>query len=328
MRNLAIPAQSRKRVMAKLEKRTVRAFSGFVKAVFLIGFCFAVVYPLMTILSKSVMGRMDLFDNTVILIPKTFTLQNYQIAAMLMNYGEALKNSALLSAMVMLLETASCLLVAYGMARFQFKLRGLFLALVVFTLIVPPQLIMVPMYVQFSGYDPLGLCTLLFGGSLNLIDSFLPFGLLAATAVGVKNGLFILIFFQFFRNMPRELEEAALIDGAGAFGTFTRVMLPNARTSMVTVMLFGFLWQYNDMNYTTAFLKSTPVFSNVYMNLDRFTLEVYDILGTTQYDMTVTLYAPLVKSAGILMIMGPLLLVFLFCQRFFVESIERVGIVG
>lgn len=328
MRDCSMTAQSRARKIAKLEKHTGRAVSGFIKAVFLIGFCFAVLYPLVTILSKSVMGRMDLFDNTVILIPKTFTLQNYQIAGMLMNYWQALANTTWLSAMVMVLETISCLLVAYGLARFQFKLRGLFLALVVFTLIVPPQLIMVPMYVQFSGYDPLGLCTLIFGGSLNLIDSYLPFGLLAATAVGIKNGLFVLIFFQFFRNMPRELEEAALIDGAGAFRTFTQVMLPNARTSIVTVMLFGFLWQYNDMNYTTAFLKSTPVFSNVYMNLDRFTMEVYEILGTSQYDMTVTLYAPLVKSAGILMIMGPLLIVFLFCQRFFVESIERVGIVG
>ena len=321
-------AQNRARRAAKAEKIAVRTVSGFVKAVFLIGFCFAVLYPLMTILSKSFMGRMDLFDNTVILVPKTFTLQNYQIAAMLMGYGEALVNTVTLSTIVMLLETASCLLVAYGLARFRFRLRGLFLVLVVFTLIVPPQLILVPMVVQFSRYDPLGICTLLFGGSLNLIDSFLPFGLLAATAVGVKNGLFILIFFQFFRNMPRELEEAALIDGAGAYRTFARVMLPNARTSIVTVMLFGFLWQYNDMNYTAAFLKSTPVFSNVFMNLDRFTHEVYELLGTTQYDMTVTMYTPLVKSAGILMIMGPLLLVFLFCQRFFVESIERVGIVG
>ena len=177
-------AQNRARRVAKAEKIAVRTVSGFVKAVFLIGFCFAVLYPLMTILSKSFMGRMDLFDNTVILVPKTFTLQNYQIAAMLMGYGEALVNTVTLSTIVMLLETASCLLVAYGLARFRFRLRGLFLVLVVFTLIVPPQLILVPMVVQFSRYDPLGICTLLFGGSLNLIDSFLPFGLLAATAVG------------------------------------------------------------------------------------------------------------------------------------------------
>ena len=118
------------------------------------------------------------------------------------------------------------------------------------------------------------------------------------------------------------------MDGAGSVRTFLMIMLPNARTAIVTVMLFAFLWQYNDMNYTTAFLQNIPVFSNVYYNLERFTLAVYDMLGTSQYDITMTMYVPLVKSAGVLMMLAPLIIMFLFCQKFFVESIERVGIVG
>ena len=316
------------RAAARTRKLAGKGIEGIVKAVFLLGFCFVILYPILMMVSKAFMERGDIFDNTVILIPRNFTLQNFDIAMRLTNYWETLGNTLLLAVLVTVLETVSCLIVAYGLARFEFKLRGLFMALVVFTIVVPPQLILTPMYVQFRQFDPFGLVSAVCGGSMNLIDTYWPFGLLAATAVGAKNGLFILIFFQFFKNMPKEFEEAAYIDGANSFGTFTRVMLPNATTAITTVSLFGFLWQYNDMNYTTSFLQNRPVFSGVYNNLDRFTNEVYDLLGVSQYDMTVTMYVPLVKSAGVLLILLPLLILFAFCQRFFVESIERVGIVG
>lgn len=316
------------RKMIRARKLTGKGIRGIIKAIFLIGFCFVILYPVLMMISKAFMERGDIFDNTVILVPRNFTLQNFDIAMRLLDYWPALGNTLLLSVLVTVLETVSCLVVAYGLARFQFKLKSLFMALVVFTIIVPPQLILTPMYVQFRQFDPFGIISAIFGGSMNLIDTYWPFGLMAATAVNARNGLFILIFFQFFKNMPKELEEAAYIDGANSFSTFYRVMLPNATTSITTVALFGFLWQYNDMNYTTSFLQNKPVFSGVFNNLSRLTTEIYDLLGVSQYDMTTTMYMPLFKSAGVLLILLPLLIVFAFCQRFFVESIERVGIVG
>lgn len=312
----------------KYKKKSLQIINGLMRAFFLFGFCFVILYPLVTMLSKSFMGRMDIFDNTIILVPKNFTLQNYKVAMMLMDFWKPLANTLVLSTMMMLLETASCLLVAYGIARFKFKLRPLLMALVVFTIIVPPQLILTPMYVQFRHFDVLGIMKAIFGGSLNLIDTYTPFAFLASTAMGAKNGLFILIFFQFFKNMPNEFEEAAFIDGAGSFRTFFHVMLPNAKTAIATVMLFAFMWQYNDMNYTTAFLQNVPVFSNVYSSLESFTHEVYQYLGVSQYDMSLVMYTPLVKSAGVILMLLPLLVVFMIGQRYFVESIERVGIVG
>ena len=184
------------------------------------------------------------------------------------------------------------------------------------------------MYVQFKLFDPLGIVSLLGGEPISLIGTYWPFSLLAATAMGTKNGLFILIFTQFFRNMPKEFEEAAFIDGANSFQTFSKIMLPNAQTAIVTVALFGFLWQYNDLSYTNVFLQGQAVFSNTFHNLTRFTSEIYEMLGTNQYDMTLSMYYPLVSSTGVLLILLPLILMFLFAQRFFVESIERVGIVG
>ena len=251
------------RAAARTRKLAGKGIQGIVKAVFLLGFCFVILYPILMMVSKAFMERGDIFDNTVILIPRNFTLQNFDIAMRLTNYWETLGNTLLLAVLVTVLETVSCLIVAYGLARFEFKLRGLFMALVVFTIVVPPQLILTPMYVQFRQFDPFGLVSAVCGGSMNLIDTYWPFGLLAATAVGAKNGLFILIFFQFFKNMPKEFEEAAYIDGANSFGTFTRVMLPNATTAITTVSLFGFLWQYNDMNYTTVPAEPAGVFRRV-----------------------------------------------------------------
>ena len=312
----------------RTKKTTRKIVTGVLKAIFLIGFCFVILYPILTMISKAFMERNDIFDNTVILIPKHFTMQNFQIAVILLDYWKSLGNTLTLSLLVTVLETASCLLVGYGFARYRFKLKGLFMALVIFTIIVPPSLILYPMYVQFKLFDPLGIVSLLHGEEISLIGTYWPFSLLAVTAMGTKNGLFILIFTQFFRNMPKEFEEAAFIDGAGSFKTFLKIMLPNAQTAIVTVALFGFLWQYNDLSYTTVFLQGKSVFSNTFYNLSRFTGQIYEILGTNQYDMTLSMYYPLVMSTGVLLILLPLILMFLVAQKFFVESIERVGIVG
>ena len=312
----------------RTKKTTRKIVTGVLKAIFLIGFCFVILYPILTMISKAFMERNDIFDNTVILIPKHFTMQNFQIAVILLDYWKSLGNTLTLSLLVTVLETASCLLVGYGFARYRFKLKGLFMALVIFTIIVPPSLILYPMYVQFKLFDPLGIVSLLHGEEISLIGTYWPFSLLAVTAMGTKNGLFILIFTQFFRNMPKEFEEAAFIDGAGSFKTFLKIMLPNAQTAIVTVALFGFLWQYNDLSYTTVFFQGKSVFSNTFYNLTRFTGQIYEILGTNQYDMTLSMYYPLVMSTGVLLILLPLILMFLVAQKFFVESIERVGIVG
>lgn len=312
----------------RTKKTTRKIVTGVLKAIFLIGFCFVILYPILTMISKAFMERNDIFDNTVILIPKHFTMQNFQIAVILLDYWKSLGNTLTLSLLVTVLETASCLLVGYGFARYRFKLKGLFMALVIFTIIVPPSLILYPMYVQFKLFDPLGIVSLLHGEEISLIGTYWPFSLLAVTAMGTKNGLFILIFTQFFRNMPKEFEEAAFIDGAGSFKTFLKIMLPNSQTAIVTVALFGFLWQYNDLSYTTVFLQGKSVFSNTFYNLTRFTGQIYEILGTNQYDMTLSMYYPLVMSTGVLLILLPLILMFLVAQKFFVESIERVGIVG
>lgn len=305
-----------------------RVVSVAFRAFFLLGFCFVILYPVFMMIMKAFMNRMDLFDNSVVLVPRHFTLQNFQIAGILLNYWSTLGNTLLYAFVITALETASCLLVGYGFGRFRFRGRNLMFALVIFTIVVPPELIMIPMYMQFRQFNPFNLVMLFGGKPFSMLDTLWPFSLLAATSMYTKNGLFVFMFRQFFRGMPKELEEAAYIDGAGSFRTFTTVMLPNAVTVLSTVTLFAFVWQYNDVIYSRMFLTQSTLFANAFSNLTQFTNQVYNLLQTDKFDLTMVMYQPLVQNTGMLMIMAPLFIVFAVSQRFFVDSIERSGIVG
>ena len=124
---------------------------------------------------------------------------------------------------------------------------------------------------------------------------------------------------QFFRGMPKELEEAAYVDGAGAFKTFVIIMLPSAVAMMVTCFLFSFVWQWLDMSYTTIFMRDIPLISTRAGGLSA---------GADYNAQSYSIDASLVKNAGMVIIILPLLALYLFTQKFFVESISRSGLVG
>lgn len=215
-----------KKNLVKAKRKSLRIVSGIAKFIFLFGFCFVILYPVITMLLKTFMDKQDLIDNSVIYIPRHFTLDNIQTAAMTLNYGKALLNTAVITISTTLLQVLSCLMVGYGFARHEFKGRNLLFGLVIFTVIVPPQLFTIPYFKAFRQFDFFGIIAAATGEPLNLLNSYLPFWLLAITCMGIKNGIFIYLFRQCFKNMPLELEEAGTIDGANSFGIFTRIMLP------------------------------------------------------------------------------------------------------
>lgn len=309
----------------RLHNRSKRLLLDLVRWIFILGFCFTILYPLIVMVSRSFMGVNDLFDNSVILIPREPTLDTFNRAISLMDYWKALGLTVFLSVGTAVIQTAVCMMVGYGFARFQFRGQKLLFALVVFTIVIPPQLIMVPLYMHFRFFDVAGIVELMTGAPANLLDTFTPFYLLSLGGMGIKNGIFIYMFRQFFKGVPRETEEAALVDGSGAFGIFFRIMIPSAITMIVTVALFSFVWQYNDTTYTDLFLKNNRVLSMT-----------YDALGNSIWDNTSGIasylktdeYVAALKSTGVLLMLTPLLLIYTVAQRFFVEGIERSGIVG
>ena len=217
------------------------------------------------------------------------------------------------------MQVFSCALTGYGFARFRFKGSRLLFGIVIMMILVPPQVISLPLYTQFRYFGIKGLF------SLNLIDSRLTMYLPALTANGIRAGLMIYIFRQFFRGMPRELEDAAYIDGCGPFRTFLSVMLPNASAALLTVFLFSVVWYWNDYYVSSTFFTDTKTIALMLTNLDnelKMNLFNDPTVQISPRDQIVW------KEAGCLLSIAPVLIMYVFLQKHFTEGIERSGIVG
>ncbi|MFD0960551.1 carbohydrate ABC transporter permease [Paenibacillus chungangensis] len=287
------------------------------RTILIVGFCFVILYPLFFKFSVSFKDRMDVYDTSVLWIPKHFTLETLRIAYQALDYPKTALHSITIAGMTTLLQVFSCALAAFAFARLKFKGSSFLFGCVVFTIIVPVQTIMITTYLNYRYFDIFGLISLFTGEKgVNLLDSYWPFILQSITGMGIKSGLFIFIFRQFFRGIPTELEEASYIDGCSVFRSFYRIMLPNAVPAIVTVILFSFVWQWNDSYFVSLFLTSTDVLSTK--------LPVM----WASFSLNDPLYAYLVKNAGELLFIVPIILLYMFAQRYFVESVERSGLIG
>ncbi len=311
-----------------------RFVGGLIRFVFLTGFAFVILYPVVTLVSKAFMHQQDLYDNTVLWIPKHLTWENVEFAWKSMDFPVAFKNSMLVVVATALLQTASTMMAGYAFARFDFPLKKVLFALVLLSIVLPPQIMMVPQYMHFKNFDFLGIIQATTGKSANLLGSPWPFFILSATGFGIRNGLFIYLFRQAFRAMPRETEEAALVDGANHFRVFTQIMVPNAMGIIATVLLFSVVWQWNDTFYSGLFTGNTKMLPQAF---DLFNSYLRDFTGgraesvlenISRYDLTDPNVLKLLRNAAVFLIMAPLLAFYAVLQRFFVEGIERSGLVG
>ncbi len=295
----------------------------------LLGVSFILLYPLLYMMSNAFKPMEQAYDASVIWLPKSLTLQNFADAIKALNYWQSLKTTVSVSLVSALLQILSCMLAGYGFARFQFRGKGLLFALVILTIIVPQQLVAVPTYMQYRRFTFMGLMRLFPGltggkGYVNLIDTPFVFYLPALFGAGFKSGLFIFIYRQFFRGLPRELEDSAALDGCGFLKTFFKIMLPNAQPAMVTVFLFSVVWYWNEY-YAPAMYMSNQWTLSTALAVIKYNLAHASAEGANYLDAF--LYITRVQAATLLLI-APLLIVYLFAQRFFTESIERTGIVG
>jgi len=298
------------------------------RGVIVAGISFLIIYPTILKICVSIMSEQDLYDMTVTYIAKNPTLENFKTVWGTLKYPGTLFNTLMLSLLTSVLQVASCLFIGYGFARYKFRGRGLLFGMVIITMVVPPQTLMIPLFLHFRFFDIFGIVNLFTGlKGVNLLDSFWPFILMSSTGMGLKNGLYIYIIRQFYRGVPKELEEAAYVDGAGALKTFFSIMLPCGVPVMITTFLFSFVWQWTDSFYSSLFLQNMKVLAN---SLGSLTFDVgkYTVWKTG----TEVIFSPAMKSlfinTGSLLVIAPLVILYLFAQKYFVESIERSGIVG
>ncbi len=301
--------------MAK-KKAGERTWS-FFRFMILLGIGFIVLYPLIYMVSCAFRERSDMNDLTVMWLPRHYTLDVIKDTWRIMDFGSMLKNTIFLNIGCSLVQVMSCAVTGYGFARFSFKGKKLLFGIVIMMILVPPQVISLPLYTQFRFFGIKGLF------SVNLIDSMLTMYLPAMTANGIRSGLMILIFRQFFRGLPRELEDAACIDGCGPFMTFVRVMIPNAASAFLTVFLFSVVWYWNDYYVSTAFFTDTRTVATVLYDLDsRLSRAIYGDSRIKPSARELIVW----KEAGCLMSVLPILIMYVFLQKHFTEGIERSGL--
>lgn len=293
--------------------------------ILLFGMCFLILQPILNKISVSFMTQPDLYNPIVVSIPLHFTTENYLLAAQLMSYQTSVVNSLLVSFTIAVLQIGVCTLVGYGFARFEFPFKKFWFACVFLIILVPPQTISTSLYLHFRFFDVLGIFKLLTGNTINLRGSAIPYYLMSACCMGLKNGLYIFMIRQFFRTIPKDLEEAAYVDGCGTLKTFFRIMLPEAKPILTSCFLFAFVWQWTDGFYSKLFMGSTKLISTELARLvDSLGAYIMRITGV-KTSISVA-YGNCILSTGVLMIILPLIIIYLFAQKAFVESISSTGI--
>jgi len=319
----------RNRSLYQLKKNTGDVVFKLCRAVLLFGLCFLIIQPLLDKLSVSFMEQQDLYDSTVVSIPRHFTLWNYKLAGQLLTFWPSLFQTLIIILVSSVLQVSACTLAGYGFARYKFPLKNFWFMCVMLIIVVPPQTIMASLYLNFRFFDIFGLARLISGSPLNLLDSTASFWLLSATGMGLKSGLYIFMLRQYFRGMPKELEEAAYVDGCGRLMTFIRIMLPDAMPMLTSCFLFSFVWQWTDSFYSSLFLSNYKMLSvglsGLGDRLGAWWTSMNSSAGAV-YSAAPVGYTQAMIATGMLICLAPLILLYLAAQKAFVESLSQTGI--
>ena len=293
--------------------------------VLLAGLAFILLYPILYMLTMSFRPYNEVKDPLIVWIPKTLTFQTIIDVSAQMKFGNALKNTSLVFVVSALIEVLSCSLAGYGFARFKFPLKNVWFIGVLLSILVPPQSIIIPQVVGMRYFDFafIGKIPELFGGTAittNFLDTPWAMYIPALFAAGIRSGLFVFIYRQFFLGLPAELEDAAYIDGCGPLRTFLTVMLPVSGGAIIIVLLLSFVAYWNDSIFTTFFYDKMDTLNSQLAQLQTF----MGYSSTELPDGADLAY----KQCGAMLVIFIPLIVFVIFQRFFTESIERTGIVG
>ncbi len=275
---------------------------------------FVYLYPMLYMISTSFMNQEDLLDSSVKWLPSSLYFQNYLDAGRSMNFWSSFGKGILIAGLPTLCNVFICMVIGYGFARYNFRGKKIMMAVLIFSYILPNQVTMIPTYVLYN--------------DMGILGTLWTFIMPAVFGNGLNAPIFILIFYQFFKQIPKVLMEAAAIDGAGHFKAFFRIAIPSAIPAIITVVLFSFVWYWNESYLTEMYvqgLASKSIWTNLVVQLKNFDTAFQSKAATG--DMATNLNESVRMAATALSIL-PLLVMYLILQKQFVESIDRAGITG
>lgn len=256
-----------------------------------------------------------MLDSSINWIPSSLEFSNYVQAAKSMDFWASLGKSIIIAGVPTLCNLVSCSLIGYGLARFEFPGKKIVFGIIILTFVLPSQITMIPTYVLYS--------------DMGILSTLWAFILPSIFGMGINAPIFILIFYQFFKQVPKVLIEAAQIDGAGYFKSFVRISLPSAVPAIITVSLFSFVWYWNESYLTELYVSGVMTkssWTSLIIQLDNFSTN-YSAYATTATN-AVTSINESINMAGTMLSMLPLLIMYFVLQRYFIESIDRTGITG
>lgn len=287
----------------------------------IVGVSYVILSPVIGMFVNAISSDKDAFNPMVFVFPQFPTLERFALAIKRMDYFPTIARDLLYTLSLTLIQVFMCSMVGYGFARFDFPFKKLLFGCVVVMIVIPSHTIMLPLYMTFRTFDPAGIMTALFGGPINLMGTTWPMYIMSFLGCGVRSGLYIYIFNQFFRGLPKEIEEAAFVDGAGMWYTYFHIMLKNATPAVITVTVFSIVWQFNDTFFANLFRISEDVV------ISKKIATLQSVIANEDKILNVTIQE-LYMHAGIILVLLPIVIIYLLLQKNFIEGVERSGIVG
>ncbi len=308
-----------KRVMlGNAEKRGL--VGSTVVYVLLIVISFIFLYPVLYMISRSLMSRTDLLDSSAMWIPSSLTMHNYESAILTMDYWNSLLKNLYLAVVPTVAQVLICSMVGYGFARYNFPLKKLWMGILILAFLLPSQTTALPNYLVFQ--------------NLRMIDGTIkPFLITAILGQGFKSTLCILIFYNFHRQVPQSLIEAAEIDGAGHIKAYFRIAIPLAGAAIVVVTLFSFVWYWNETylvrNYLGYGTTRATALTTLMLELNAFEDSYANAYTTWASSVTSSdRINDAIRMAGTVLAIAPLMILYFVLQKQFVESVDKAGITG
>ncbi len=257
------------------------------------------LYPVLWLVASSLKPEDEIWTNVNSLVPSQLEFENYQQGWQGfggISFATFYQNSFIYAGLGTLLTVSTSAIIAYGFGRVRFRGKRIWFVIMMLTLMLPSQVLIIPQYIIFS--------------KLDWLNSFLP---LLVPRIGGE-AFFIFMIIQFIRGIPVDLDEAAMIDGAGQFGIFFHIILPQLKPAIITAAIFSFYWTWEDFLNPLLYLTDPKLYT-VSVALRNFS----DAGTVTDWG---AIFAMLSLS------LVPVFIIFVLFQRYIVEGIATTGLKG
>ncbi|GLQ10541.1 ABC transporter permease [Devosia yakushimensis] len=290
---LAAPVALAAQMRAEKTRRNRRA--AILKHIFLIAACFVMIYPLLWMIASSLKPNNEIFGQ-LSLIPSDPQWNNYTRGwnALPVSFTNFFWNSSIITVLSVIGNVLSCSFAAYAFARLEFSGKTIWFALMMMTLMIPYHVVLIPQYLTFL--------------QLGWVNTYLP---LVVPRFLASDAFFIFLMIQFFRQLPRELDEAAMIDGCSPFKIYWAIILPLSLPAMTTAAIFSFIWTWEDFLGPLVYLNdikdyTVPLALRMFLSQD----------SVSEYGQ--------MFAMSVLSIL-PIIIFFVIFQRFIIRGIAMSG---